>query len=168
MSAAARIADMVSESATKDLALGKVGPRWKSGHRLSWRINKSREKRHVLKEHQVRYDARVVQKAKKIDILKESKQIDVFPMPRYKEQKQIVDLQEEYKKLAIHPSTITLTEKDLTKVTPEVLPLLGRQVQEMRATGQSWQNITLHLLHIYTSHLQGMFLFASSPIPIIH
>jgi len=155
MSSTARIAEIVSESTTKDLPIGKPGFRWKSGHRLSWRITKSREKRQVLKEHQVRYEARVVQKSKKMDILKESKQIDVFPLPRYKEQKKIEDLQQGYKQLAIHPHTVTLTEQDLTKVTPEVLPLLGRQIQELRATGQSWQNITLHLLRIYTFHLRG-------------
>lgn len=162
MSAAGRVAEIVAESTTKELPLGKAGFRWKSGHRLSWRINKSREKRQVLKEHQVRYDARVVQKSKTMDILKESKQIHAFPLPRYKETQKVVDLQEEFKKLSIHPSTVTLTEDDLTKVTPEVLPLLGAQVREMRATGQSWQNITLHLLRIYTSHLKGMPLSHSS------
>lgn len=143
------------DSLTKDLPIGKPGFRWTSGHRLSTRLTKSREARQVLKEHQTRYDLREVQKNKTSLILKESMQVNTFPMPRYKETMKVVDYEARYLKLSIHPSTVTLTEGDLTKITPEVLPLLGEKIRDLRKAGQSWANITLHFVSSYTAHLKG-------------
>lgn len=153
----------MAESTTKDLPLGKPGARWKPTSRLSVHLNKTREMRQVLKENQVRYEKRAELISKKLAIEKNSRQIDLFPMPRHKETKKAIDYVAHHKLLFIHPKSITLTEEDLTKVTPEVLPLLGPKIRSMRRTGESWANITLALLQSYTSHLRGAF---RSPIPL--
>jgi hypothetical protein len=155
MSLEKRVADLLATSTTKDLPIGQAGKRWKSGHRQSWRIIKSREKRADLKEHPIRIDKRKAQLAKTMDILKNSKQIDSFPMPRFKEKTKQLDHQAIFKRLSIHPQNVTLTEDDLTKVTPEVLPLLGQRIRNMRSTGESWANITLQIVKSYTSHLSN-------------
>lgn len=156
-----RVSEILKDSTTKDLPLGSHKKRWKSGHRLSWRLNKPREKRADLKEHPTRVDQRIAQKDKKVSILKEAHQIHAFPMPRYKENKKIIDHQAVYKKLIVNPQTVTLTEEDLTKVTPEVLPLLGQKIRRLRSTGESWEAITLEIVKSYTSHLSGALLLLS-------
>jgi hypothetical protein len=163
MSSVKRLVELAAESTTKDLPIGKTGKRWKSGHRLSWRLNKPRETRHMLKENQVRYDARKAILHKTIQITKDAKQIDVFPMPRFKKEKKVLDYPTEIRKLAIYPSAIELTKDDLTNVTPEVLPLLGKKIRDLRATGESWASVTLNLLQAYTYHLAGTSLSLPSP-----
>lgn len=168
MSGKRPIAQIAIDSVTKDLPIGKPGFRWQSGSRLSNRLTKSREARQVLKENQTRYDLRMVQIDKKLAITKESKQFDVFPMPRHKENKFVVDHEAQFRKLAIHPGTVTLTEGDLTKITPEVLPLLGQKIRRLRSTGQSWANITLFIMSSYTSHLTGTLLILHFPLKLLN
>lgn len=168
MSGKRPIVQIAADSLTKDLPIGKPGFRWQSGSRLSNRLTKSREHRQVLKENQTRYDLRVVQNDKKMAITKESKQFNVFPMPRHKESKFVVDHEAEFRKLAIHPKTVTISEGDLTKITPEVLPLLGQKIQRLRSTGQSWANITLFIMSSYTSHLTGTLPIVFLPFFFLH
>lgn len=157
MSGKRPVIEVALDSVTKDLPLGKRGFRWTSGSRLSTRLTKTREHRHILKENQTRYELREAQIDKKIALMKDAQQINVYPMPRFKETKKVTDFEAQHRKLKIDSSTVTITEGDLTKITPEVLPLLGQKIRDFRATGQSWSNITLHLLQTYTAHLKGTY-----------
>lgn len=163
---AANLAKKASKSAstngipveTKDLPLGKTGPRWKSGHRLSLKITKPREARQVLKENQVRYEARQVLRAKLGELLKEGQQKDKFPFPRHKEDaKKPIDWRHEHKVFHINPKTVEIEEKDLYQITPELLPMLANKIRDMRAAGHSWEHISLAVVFQYTAHLKGTF-----------
>ena len=166
MSAGKEVAKLLAESTTKDLPLGTTGKRWSAGHRLAWRLQRPREQRQVLKENQTRHEMRTDLKQKKMELYRESKQIDVYPMPRFKETKHSVDFVEQYKQTFIHPGSITIEEKDLISVPPETLPILGRKIKDMRATGESWSNITLAVVHQYTSHLTGTLNRLKNPLYI--
>lgn len=143
---------------TKDLPIGKPGPHWKSGHRLSLKLTKPREARQALKENQVRYDARQTLRAKLSEIFKEGQQHDKFPFPSHKEAAKIpVDYRKLAKTQHITPQNVDIDEKDLYHITPELLPMLSGKIRDMRVSGHSWEHITLAMLFQYTAHLKGTF-----------